>query len=283
MIYFLSLGITFSLTFFQVSTGWQDIVPLHSTRADVEHLLGKSGDELKTLYKTDGATVLVDYAPRPCKGVLPGWSVPADTVLRLTIRPITQQRFAELDLKLEEFITRRDDTFTTYYLNEIKGLEYEVTSEGLVSAISYLPSTKDFNLRCPGFPFTGENAVRHYPIDTYVGADFDNEKYHLDKLAIRLQQDQNAKAYLILYAAKSMCVGEAKFRLSRAENYLMKVREIDGARIETMLGGGRSKLTIEVYMTSKDAPSPIANPTKKINFRNCGTREKPRRGGIRRT
>lgn len=281
MNYYLSLALLLSFIFFQERASWQGIVPLHSTRADVEQLLGKSGSELKSLYKTKDATVLIDYAPRPCKGILPGWSVPADTVLRLTVLPETPPRFSELSLNLEEFITRRDDTFTTYYISENSGVEYAVSSEGFISSTSYVPSNKDSHLRCAGFPRNVGNTVSHYPFDDYIATDFDDEKYHLDKLAIKLQQEQNVKAYLILYVAKSMCIDEAKSRLVRAKNYLVKEREIDAARIETILGGRRDKLTVEVYVVSTDAPPPTAAPTEKTGIPHCDTRNNNRRGAKR--
>ena len=72
---------------------WRGIAPLHSTRADVERLLGPPVDEgnLIALYRTKDEAVQVFYAAgTPCKPdtVHGGWAVPPDTVVKLTVRQV---------------------------------------------------------------------------------------------------------------------------------------------------------------------------------------------------
>src|SRR5689334_18045352 len=74
------------LTFTQGTPGWRAIVPLQSTRAQVEQILGTL-DMRCECYSTETETIRVEYASGPCKGALPGWNVPADTVLSLQIYP----------------------------------------------------------------------------------------------------------------------------------------------------------------------------------------------------
>jgi hypothetical protein len=53
-----------------------------------------------------------------------------------------------------------DDTFTTYFADGDKGIRYSVSTEGLVEAVTYLPSVADNTFRCPGFPlFDGGVAI----------------------------------------------------------------------------------------------------------------------------
>ena len=62
--------------------GWRDVVPLRSTRTDVERLLGKKHESGRTsVYRTPAETVRIEYLVSPCKGSLSGWKVPPDTNL----------------------------------------------------------------------------------------------------------------------------------------------------------------------------------------------------------
>src|SRR5262245_1458410 len=97
---FLIMVIALPLGFSQQKrVGWRGIVPLHSTRADVERIFGASTSDCKCVYNASDAVIHVEYAIERCKGALPGWNVPADTVLRFTVRPTAQQNFSELKLE----------------------------------------------------------------------------------------------------------------------------------------------------------------------------------------
>jgi hypothetical protein len=67
--------------------GWRGIIPLRSTRADVERILGVGTDRCNCHYETTSELIYIDYAQAPCMGsplnYLRGWNVPADTVLRV--------------------------------------------------------------------------------------------------------------------------------------------------------------------------------------------------------
>lgn len=268
--YYSMLALLILLAFPQVEAGWQGIVPLHSTRADVKRRLGAAANEWKTVYKVKDATVIVEYAPQPCKGALPGWRVPTDTVLRLTVVPKKRQRFQSPGQDSGEYRMRRDDTLTTYYTSDKSGIEYEVSAEGFLTSVSYIPSDSDSHLRCAGFPANDEKHARYYPLDSYVGTDLDNEKFHLDQLAMKLQEEQGVKAYLIAYAGKFTCAEEVEPLLSRAKNYLVREREIDTRRVETVFGGHRDKPSIEVYVVPQGAPAPLSMPTEEPGATNCG-------------
>ena len=47
--------------------GWRGIIPLHSTRADIESLVGKPSSERNDIYHTDKEFVRVDYAKGRCE------------------------------------------------------------------------------------------------------------------------------------------------------------------------------------------------------------------------
>jgi hypothetical protein len=71
--------VIFSVIPSEEKKGWQGIIPLHSTRADVERVLGRSRDPCNCIYETQEEFIYFDYATSPCKGSLPGWNVPTDT------------------------------------------------------------------------------------------------------------------------------------------------------------------------------------------------------------
>ena len=172
------LLIILSLAFTQDAPGWRGIVPLHSTRAQVEQILGAL-DMRCQCYSSEIESVRVEYASGPCKGVLPGWNVPADTVLSLQIYPKKPLLFSELKVRKEDFIATVDDTVTTHYGNGEKGLRYSVSSSGTVGSIWYGPSIKENKLRCAGFPPTDGGITVYRPYDEFAYETADDVKDRL--------------------------------------------------------------------------------------------------------
>ena len=93
-----ALFVAFSSIIFVAATaeakGWRGIVPLHSTRLQVEQLLGPPTEQINTysvVYKTPNETVMISYAKgRPC-GIgekYSRWRVAANTVMDIFITPI---------------------------------------------------------------------------------------------------------------------------------------------------------------------------------------------------
>src|SRR4026209_1383350 len=88
---------------------WSGIVPLHSTRAEVERLLkvkaqGCGGNAC--LYDLPDNTVLAFYADEPtCRNddVTTSWKVPRNTVIQITVRFKTPQTFSALDTDVTKY------------------------------------------------------------------------------------------------------------------------------------------------------------------------------------
>lgn len=245
----------------QKTKGWRGIVPLHSARADVERLLGSSNDPCRCHYKTENEFVEVNYASAPCRGSLPGWNVPADTVLSFTITPKTEQRLTDLHLDESKYVKNYDDVMTTYYTDRDKGIEYTVSETGSIESISYIPSTSDNRLRCSGFPEYKRNFAVYIPFATYADIRFSDEKARLDNFAVTLLNEPNFKGYITVYAGQRARAGEAQARANRAKNYLVNVRSIEPGRIIPIDGGHREKLEVELYVVPRDLPAPSASPT----------------------
>jgi hypothetical protein len=135
------------------SQGWRGIVPLHSTRADVERLLGKSESNCECSYKLPDVNVFFTYSSTDgCqKGRAGGWNVPRDTVIWITVYPKFTVPFSDLTLDKSKYKVIKDgdvDAFTRYS-NESQGVSIEVAS-GLVKSFNYGPSVGDKHLNCAG-------------------------------------------------------------------------------------------------------------------------------------
>lgn len=130
---------------------WRDIKPLHSTRSDVERLLGKphmQGD----VYDYDGERVSIIYQRHTCEQSNgEGYNVPMDTVLFFVVN------FKNKDRSLSDFPI----DWTQYekaegghvagvanYYDRDRGISYG-TRDGKVHYVVYGGKTSDEHLRCP--------------------------------------------------------------------------------------------------------------------------------------
>src|ERR1700682_2400027 len=81
------------------SIEWRGIRPFHSTRGDVERLLGKPSGNCNCEYKINGEHVNIHYSGKRCgNDALEHWDVPSDTVLSITLYPKTDRRLSEFGL-----------------------------------------------------------------------------------------------------------------------------------------------------------------------------------------
>lgn len=79
--------------------------------------------------------------------------------------------------------------------------------------------------------------------DSYGDLSWEDEKAHLENFAIALQNDRDSIGYIIVYAGRRSCVGEAKDRALRTKKYLIQTRAIEASRIKMIDGGYREELT----------------------------------------
>jgi hypothetical protein len=206
---------------FQDTSGWRGIVPLHSTRADVERLLGQSTEPCRCVYRTDDEVIRVEYADRGCKIDPSGWKVARDTVVSFRLTPKKWQRFSDLGVDEKEFTKSIEfDNPTRHYTNKEKGVRYTVTETGMVYDVTYTPATKDSHLRCSGFSSDDRIVPEHRPFDFYSDIAFNDEKARLDNFAIfLLNEEPQYKGYIIVYAGQRARSGMAQVRAKRAKDY----------------------------------------------------------------
>jgi hypothetical protein len=249
---------------FSQTKGWRGIVPLRSTRADVERLVGPP-DKSSNSYDLGDKKVFIQYSPGPCESAPSGWNVPRDTVINIEISPKEKPKLADLKLDESKYKKKRDPHYLSlvYYNDEEEGVSFEVNIDtGLVNGITYSPAAKDNYLRCPApaeNPNEGIEDSRKF--DEYSKLSFDAEKKRLSDFATQLQTDPNAKGYIIAYAGRVAHAGEAQARADRAKNYLVNECGIEVSRIVTIDGGYRKELAVELWIRPNGWGAPKASPT----------------------
>jgi hypothetical protein len=129
---------------------WRQIVPLKSTRTDVERLLGPTKETYFAVYHLKEGVLDIEYSSGPCrpdrKG---GWKVPKDVVITLNFSPRRKSRIADLKLDPRKFRLVVNDHVigVLYYVNDEEGITYEVQS-GKIDWVEYGPRQKDEHLYC---------------------------------------------------------------------------------------------------------------------------------------
>lgn len=252
--------------------GWRGLVPLHSTRTDVERLFGapKESRGVGFKYETKDEQVFVFYSAGECKESRSNdWNVPRDTVVSITVHP--NAKLLVDDLKLDKMKYERVLDYhvqgVIYYFSKEDGVRIsasQLEKEGEdVNSITYEPTPQDSYLRCPAASKrqtseNGESIIRKF--DEYSNIAFSDEKARLDNFALHLKDNPQFKGYIIVYAGPRSRSGQARSRAKRARDYLVKVRGIKAERIVTIDGGCRDRLEVELYALPSSMSPPTPNP-----------------------
>jgi hypothetical protein len=251
--------------------GWRGIVPLHSTRADVERALGHPTEELagnSVIYRTGNETVIIDYAQGlPC-GIgekYSQWRVSPNTVERIFITPAMGSPLSRLSIDKSKFkkVSGGHRPEDVYYINEQDGESFRVFMNDVMD-ITYSPATTDEHLRCPGLPKqrdTGCEGLAPPAFDSYGDIPLEEEKERLDNFFIALTDDKRREGYIIAYAGKRARIAEARKRAERAKNYLASVRRLPLNRIKVTDGGYQEEPAVELYIVPAGVCPPTATPT----------------------
>jgi hypothetical protein len=90
---------------------------------------------------------------------------------------------------------------------------------------------------------------------------FDDQKARLDNLAVELQNDPSTSGYIIAYGGRMSPIGQVERLMTRAQEYLIKQRGIDGSRLVVINGGFREEDSVELWLVPSGAAPPRATPT----------------------
>jgi hypothetical protein len=248
--------------------GWRGIVPLHSTRSQVEQLLGPPNEQsnpFSVVYKTPNETILIDYANgRPCGiGEKYGqWRVAPNTVIEIFITPHPGSPLSQLSIDESRY-----KKFTVGHLSEtryVNAREGEVLTVvgNEVRSITYFGTSDDSNLECAGLPKADLTDCEYVP-DAFVSLGAmgsEQENLFLDNFYIALLH-RRAIGYIIAYGGKRARLDEAKKRADRAKKYLVAVRHYPVDHIKVIDGGYREKRDLELYVVSEGVCPPTPSPT----------------------
>ena len=248
--------------------GWRGIVPLHSTRSQVEQLLGPPTEQINNssvVYKTPNETVLIYYANgRPCGiGEKYGqWRVVANTVTEIFISPIEELPLSQFTIDESRYKKFSGGHIPeTRYINAREGEALTVISN-VVRSIDYFAAAEDSHLECPGLP-KADTTNCEYFTDAFVslgGMGFEHEKLFLDNFHFALLK-RKAIAYIVAYGGKRARRGEARKRAARAKQYLVAVWHFPNKRIRIIDGGYHEKPDLLLYVVSEGVCPPVPYPT----------------------
>jgi len=163
---------------------WKGIVPLHSTRADVERLLGPPGLD-DSGYDIDDARVSITYSFQGCQEGLPvGWKVAPNTVVSISVSSIGEVTLSDVLVAGRNYdqIYRVHTPRAVDYVDVQEGVRY-VTTEGEVQTIMNLASKAEKK----GLP----------------GADIHHEVYYKGRSCGKIVYDsKNRRDWKAEYASK---------------------------------------------------------------------------------
>ena len=97
--------------------------------------------------------------------------------------------------------------------------------------------------------------------DECNGCSLDDQKARLDNLAVELQNDLSARAYIIAYGGRTSPIGQVDRLMSRSREYLITQRGIDASRLVVVNGGFREVDSVELWVVPSGAEPPRATPT----------------------
>ena len=133
---------------------WEGLIPLHSSREDVERLLGKPQASFGSIviYHRSVDSVWIHYIDQGCLDKL-DWKVPLGTVERISVSLKTTVLPGDLKFDLRQFqkFVSFHPPNVVYYLDYYEGITVQTRLYGdreEVTQITYEAATRDENLRC---------------------------------------------------------------------------------------------------------------------------------------
>lgn len=85
----------------------------------------------------------------------------------------------------------------------------------------------------------------------------------LDSLALYLKSASSFRAYIVSYAGRKACRGEALTRARFVRDYLSKIRGIRSQRVRLIDGGFQEEWTVQLWTGAEGALRPTPIPTVK--------------------
>jgi len=252
---------------------WRGIIPMHSTREDVNRLLGTSPDfnDVRANYSLENEDVYIAFSNngsyQECARRLP-----KDTVLLIQITPKTNLQLS--DLHLDQAALRRFEPSSppgigyAGFIDDIDGLVVR-TFKGRVDQIAYVANSDDRKL-CLGYYENIQDTFKLIvdlfarKFDEFGNLPLGDVKARLDNFAIQLQNEPESIGYLVFIGVATSGPPWRR-RARRAKNYLASKRNM--RRIVIIEGGRREQFAFELYLHPRDLPPPTPNPDPDVKPR----------------
>lgn len=137
--------------------------------------------------------------------------------------------------------------------------------QGESGTVSARVEVHGYSLECPAGSSTAYAktavGVTHFKLDEFGDIHVGDTKARLDNLAIELQNDPTLQAHVVVYGWRFGPRGNAERRAATLKDYLVQTRALDPARVITVVGGFRSELSGELWLSLRGAPAPPVRPT----------------------
>jgi len=251
---------------------WRGIIPLHSSKKDVERLLGppKGRGKYVSSYESNSEFVDIYYASGPpCgSGLTNSWSVPLGTVVGIRVTTKSVLRFDSVVSDPTAYIKSIDskDARRVYYFDEKQGVRYTLRVEDQssvqdVMSVDYIPSKEDDRLKCSA-SVSSASGPNVSPFEQYGHVSVARRNAILDNFAIQLELDGQLRGLVIAHGGR-IRFDDARKAARNARNYLVHVRRVDAERIVAVAGRRRDEAMVELYLLPKDAPTSLQPKLKK--------------------
>jgi hypothetical protein len=230
---------------------WRGIVPLKSTREDVERLLGrpKMSSTRAIYYNLRTEIAVIWFESTDCDSVVGkfglSWNVPLGTVVNIGVIPKGMHKKEEF-LPAGNFILEDQSQPFSYYTDEAGGASIEVY-ENLVTQLDYYPGALDERFRCPRIE---KCCFDFFPtFDEYQVLSFTDEKARLDNFLIQMNARLGRGVIEVFGPSKK--VRSQRLKLAgRAKQYLVTKRSLDEGRLLIVDGGYRDDLVTRLSLYS---------------------------------
>ena len=246
--------------------GWRGLVPLHSTREDVQRTIGNPTDYY---YSLRNETVLIEFSSGTCKDAAneDSYKVPAGTVTQIMVIPKSELSLKTLNVDIAKYKKSVDGEIKehVFYYKEGGGESIEVF-DGQVQSVTYTPLASEASLRCYSSVeewMTANNVVCRLPVRKFDELDeltIGEEQLRLSNLALQLKSEPPiSRGWIMVYGGKKDGMKAAVRRANRIKQYLVKRQGLASGRVLTMVAGLRDEPLVQLWVTSvgQSLPGPV--------------------------
>lgn len=239
---------------------WKDIVPLYSSRTEVEEKFGKAKGDCDCIYETQNETITIRYVESLCED---GWNVPKDTVLEFTVRLKFIKSIKKYNVDLSSFIEVNDDAFYSSYSNLQKGVRYYLSPYDELERIEYIPTSSnssDNKLRCKNFPSYNPMNTVYAPFLTYEIKNWKTDISEINNLIAGFRNLTDYKLYVFVYFSKGTSEKTKTSYVSTLRMYIKKNLKHNDKSIKVVYGGARDSSKVVSFILPENLPEPTPIP-----------------------